>query len=454
MKIFIVGAGQVGESLARSLVKERHEVTVIDPDEKVVERLNSSLDVICYVGNGTSFSVLQAAGIEGCDLLIAVTLSDEVNMLSCLCARKLGAKHTIARVRNPEYTSQLYELKQDLGLSMSINPEKAAAEEIARIIRFPSASRVELFSRGRVELVSCKVPKDNLLHGMKLKELFSSLGIKVLICAADRDGELIIPGGEFVIKEGDELYITGSPKEIERAFRRAHLYIDPVKELMVYGGGRITYHLCNALSKKHTSVKIIESDIEKAKEIAELIPSAVVLHGDASDHEFLFEEGIKKTDAFVALGGTDEANILSALFARQSGVKKIIAKTDSEQMTLMTKTLDLEASVSPKNVTVNRILKYVRATEESGESENIISVYKILDGRAEVIEFQADEDIDGLTSIPLKDLKIRKNLLIASIVRKNEAIIPGGNHCILPGDSVLIVTMSHGLGNLTDILED
>ena len=454
MKIFIVGGGQVGNSLATSLVAEGHDITIIDPDERVIEGISSRNDVIGYVGNGASLSALQSAGIEGCDLMIAVALSDETNMLACLCAHKLGVKHTVARVRNSEYTSQLYELKKDLGLTMSINPEKAAAEEIARTVRFPSASRIDLFAKGRMELVSCKVPKGNPLENMMLKDLGASLNIKVLVCAVDRGREIIIPGGNFVIKAGDELYITGSPKEIERAFRRAKLYVDPVKELIIYGGGRITYHLCQALTKKNVAIKIIEEDKKTAEEIATLIPWAVVLHGEATDEELFTEEGIKDADAFVALGNTEEGNILSALFAKQNGVKKVIARIEGEKMASITRELGLETSVSPKTVTVNRILRYVRAMAESESCENIMSLSKILDGRAEIVEFVIDEEIEGVTGVTLRDLTLKKNLLIAGIVRKNEAIIPGGNDSLQQGDSVLVLTSGNVLTKLSDIIED
>ncbi len=454
MKIIIIGGGQVGSSLAKSLVAENHQITVIDPDERVLEGIANTNDVICFVGNGASYSVLHSAGIEDCDLLIAVTYSDELNMLSCLCAHKLGAKHTVARVRNTDYASQLYELKKDLGLTMTINPEKAAAEEIARTVRFPSASRVEVFAKGRMELVSCKIPGNTPLCNMRLKDLSPSLDIKVLVCAVDRDGDLIIPSGDFVISEGDELYITGGPKEIEKAFRRAKLYVDPVKELMIYGGGRITYHLCEALYKKNISVKIIEKDRHAAEEIAALIPSAVVLHGEATDEALLYEEGIKSADAFVALGDTDEVNLLSALFAKRSGVKKVIAKTDTEHMTSITRELGIESSVSPNLVTVNGILRYIRAVAAGEDSENIATLVKILDGRAEITEFICEEEIEGLTGKTLRELTLKKNLLIAGIIRGRDAIIPGGNDMILPGDSVLVMTSSHMLTKLSDITED
>jgi trk system potassium uptake protein TrkA len=287
-----------------------------------------------------------------------------------------------------------------------------------------------------------------------LKDMMATLGVSVLICAVDRDNELIIPRGNFVIRGGDEIYVTGAPKQIEKLLRKIELNADPIRELMIYGGGITTKHLCEALLRKNISVKIIEGDREIAEEIAETLPSAVVLHGDASDHDFLFEEGIKKADAFVALGDTDEKNVLSALFARQCGVKKVIAKTSGERMTALTKDLDIETSVSPKVVTVNMILRFVRAMANSEASENIMTLCKIIDGRAEVVEFIAEGDIEGIEGVPLKDLKLKKNLLIASIVRKNEAIVPGGNHCIMQGDSVLVVNTDHMLNSLADILED
>ena len=454
MRITIIGGGKVGLSLARNLMQEKHDITLVDSDEQIVERVNNALDIICYVGNGASLSTLKDLEIQTCDLLIAVTGSDELNLLACHAAHKLGAKHTIARVRNPEYTGQLYELKRDLGLSMFINPERAAAEEIARILRFPSASRVELFARGRVELVSCRIPSGNKLDNEQLSSLFVKFGVKVLICAVDREGELFIPGGNFVLKAGDELYLTGAPKDMEEAFRRIDLQANPIKSVMIAGGGRISYYLASALADRNMRLKIVERDHEVALELAEQLPDAVILHADASDHDLLLEEGLEKTDAFVSLTGLDEGNILSALNARQHEVPKVIAKVSSDNLLRLARSLGLETVVSPKLVITNEILRYVRALDASSTEDNILSLYKILDGRAEVLEFAAETDIPNLTDIPLCKLKLKKGLLLACIVRGDRAIVPGGNDCIRPGDGVLVVSSVSGLNNLADILEE
>lgn len=453
MRITIIGGGKVGASLARMLCREKHEITIIEQDESVVEKLSGSMDVICYIGNGASFAVLQAVQIENCDLLIAVTGSDELNLLACLCAHKLGAKHTIARVRNPEYDQQLYALKQDFGLSMSINPEKATAEEIARVLRFPSASHVELFASGRVELVCCRLPENNRLVGERLRDLPLKFGINVLICAVDRAGELTIPDGNFMLADGDELYLTGTPKHIAQAFRRTGLLQHPVRSVMIAGGGKISYYLAQALSKQGQDVKIVEVDPEVAAQLATQLNDVVILQGDASDHAVLLEEGMRKTDAFVALTGIDEANILSALYATQNQVPKVISKVNDEHLSALTKLLGVEALVSPKAVTANQIVRYVRALAASADSDSICSLHKILDGRAEVVEFEAEREIRNLTNIPLSKLRLKRNLLIASLVRDSEVITPSGNDSILPGDIVLVVTAEHPLSRLSDILD-
>ncbi len=453
MKIIIAGGGKVGFSLAKYLSEEKHEVTVIDEDEKVVDRISTALDVICYVGNAASYDVLRSVGIEGCDLLIAMAGSDELNLMICLCGHRLGAKHTIARVRNPEYTDQLLDMKGDLGLSMTVNPEREAAQEIARILRFPSASGVELFARGRVELVSCRLPGGNMLHGQRLCDLGSKFGINVLICAVDREGELIIPGGNFILSEGDELYLTGTPADIEKAFRRVGLMQTPIKSVMIAGGGRLAFYLTQELLKQKMNVKVIEKEEEAAKDLQAALPGAVVLLGDASDHELLSEEGLSKMDAYVALMGLDEGNILGALYAQQNHVPKVIPKVSQDNLQALVRDLDFETVISPKMVTAYQILRYVRAVVDGQESDSIVTLHKIVDGRAEVLEFEAEEEIPGLTGIPLSKLKLKPNLLIATLVRGNTVITPGGNDTILPGDTVLIVTAQHRLSNLRDILE-
>ncbi len=453
MQITLVGGGSVGVSLIEQLQSEGHDITVIDTDARVIEQISNTHDVIGYVGNGATFDVLRSVGIENCDLLIATADSDELNLLCCLAAHRLGAKNTIARVRNPEYAGQLYELKSDFGLSMTINPERAAASEIARVLRFPSATGVELFARGRAELVSCRVQKDNILVGKRLMEL-SSLGITVLICSVERDGEVFIPGGNFVINEGDNLYFTGSPKDISKAFKKAGLYLNPVKSVMITGAGTITHYLAEMLSGDNIALKIVEKDKQRAEAMAKKYPKAVVLHGDASDHEFLAEEGLDKTDAFVALAELDEGNILSAIHASRKNVNKVIAKVTSDNFFSMFKGKELETVVSPKLVTINEILRYVRALAASDSEGNVLSLYKIVGGKVEVLEFEADGDMKDLVDKPLYALSLKKNILIACIVRNNKALVPKGSDCIMAGDSVLVVSASQRITNLGDILAE
>ncbi len=454
MNIIIVGGGKVGGLLAEQLLDEGHDITVIDKNERVVEQLGNTLDIIGYVGNGATYSVLQSVDIANCDLLIAVTASDEVNMLCCLAAHKLGAKHTVARVRNPEYSEQLYALKEDLGLSMAINPERAAAGEIARILRFPSATKVELFARGRVELVSCRVPEgDCMLGNMRLADLPQRIGAKVLICAVERDDEVAIPSGDFVIQSGDVLYITGDHSEMARMFKRLRLLVNRARSVLIAGGGRITYYLSETLLREGVEVKIIERDFDCAAELGARLPKAVVLHGDASDHELLMEEGIEKHDAFVALTGLDEGNILSALYAHHLHVGKVITKVNSSNLVALIKNSGLESIISPKLITANSILRYVRALDAGQSGGDVQSLYKIVGGRVEVLEFYARVGGEYL-DVPLRELHLKKNTLIACIVRKGKTIIPGGADCIRVRDSVLVVSADQRLNELADIIEE
>ncbi len=455
MQIAIVGGGKIGFALAKQLQTESHEIILIDTKDKVIEQASGILDVMGYVGNGASYSVLKEAGVEHCELLIAVTATDEVNMLSCLVAHRLMKKgHTIARVRNPEYVSHLYALREDLGLSMSINPERAAAEEIARILRFPSATHVELFAGGRTELVSFTIPQGNVLDGMMLKKMSQKLALQVLFCAVERGDETFIPSGDFTMTAGDTVYMMGAPKEIENAFRQLKARHQPARSVMIAGGGRISYYLADALCNKHIAVKIIERNKERAEELAELLPDAVILQGDAADHELLAEEGIDKTDAFIALTGLDEGNILSSMYAQKVQVPKVITKINNESLISLIRGNGLQSIVSPKTVTSNQILRYVRAVGNRTENSSMISLYKLANGIAEVSEFRATAKIEALTSIPLMQMRLKKDILIACIVRDGHPLIPHGTDFIKPGDSVLVVSRDHILRELSDILED
>ena len=454
MQIIVVGCGKMGSSLAVQLVAEGHRVTIVDRSESVIEQISNTQDVIGYVGNGAVFSVLESAGAKEADLMLALTESDELNLLSCLIAHKIGAKHTIARVRNPEYAAHMYQISDDLGLSMAVNPDRQAAEEIARVLRFPAAMHVELFANGRVELVASKLPENGILNGIPLYELPQKLGGKVLICAVERDGTYTIPGGSFVLQGGDTIYLAGAPREVAKTLRKAGVLANPVRSVMIGGGGRVSYYLAQELLRSNLSVKIIERSKERARLMAELLPDAVILNGDVTDHELLQEEGIGSTDAFVALTGLDEGNILSALYAKHRNVSKVIAKVNNDSLETLVKDVSLDSVVSPKRVATNRILRYVRSREASADQGEIRGLYKIADGSIEVLEFLASAENRNLLDIPLKDLRTKKHILIACIVRNGKAIIPGGMDCIEAGDIVMVVTEQRLMNDLGDIMED
>ena len=454
MQIMIVGCGKMGSTLAVQLVKEGHRVTVIDRDESVIEQISNTQDVIGYVGNGAVFSVLEEAGAAEADLLLAMTTSDEINLLSCLIAHKIGTKHTIARVRDPEYANNMYRISDDLGLSMTVNPDRQAAEEIARILRFPAATHVELLARGHVELVTCRLPEKSTLSGIPLYELPQKLGVKVLICAVERNGTFTIPSGGFTLAGGDVLYVTGAPREVAKALRKAGVIANPIRSAIIGGGGRISYYLAQELVGSNISVKIIEYSKDAARNIAELLPGAAVINGDVTDHDLMQEEGIERADAFVGLTGLDEGNVLSALYAKRHGVSKVIAKVNNEGLESLVKETALDSVISPKRVATNVILRYVRAREASADHGRIRGLYKIADGSIEVLEFNASDENRNLLNIPLKDLKTKKHLLIACLVRNGKAIIPGGADTIQAGDVVLVVTEQHRMNDLGDIMEE
>ena len=452
MRIVIVGCGKVGSTLAVKLQEEGHEITVIDQNEAVIEQISNTVDVIGYVGNGAVYSVLEEASARDADLLLAVTATDEINLLTCLVASRLNIKRTIARVRNPEYAENAALFHDSFGVAMTLNPERQLADEISRLLRFPSATRVELFARGRAELVSCQLPMDNAAVGLKLYELPQKLGLKVLVCAVERGGEVIIPSGGFELHAGDELYMTGAPRDVEKAFRKLGMLVTPIKNVLITGGGKVTYYLAQALSDRF-HVKIIERDPERAQELAEALPNATVLLGDAADHELLTEEGLSRADAFIGMTGLDEGNILSGMYAKQLGVGKVICKVNTEHLKSLTRGAGIDSIVSSKTVTANTIVRVVRAYAAGEGEDNVRALYRIADSGAEMLEFAATPEMTRLIGIPLKDLKLKKNTLISCIVRKNRAIIPGGSDAIEPNDRVLVCTAGQRLADLTGILE-
>lgn len=452
MRIIVVGCGKVGQTIVRGLSKEEHDIAVIDVDPAVTEDVSEQYDVLGVVGNGASYSVLQEAGVEAADLLIAVTDSDEQNLLCCLFARKVGRCSTIARVRNPVYSQEIGYIKEELGLSMTVNPEFAAAEEIARILRFPSAIKIETFSGGHAELLQFVIPEGSVLDGAALNELPGKLGSAILIGAVERGDDAIIPGGDFVLRSGDTISIVSAPRDAKKFFAKLGVDIHRVNGTLIAGGGKIAFYLAKMLMSSGIRVKIVESDRKRCEELAEALPGALVLCADASDQEVLREEGIETCDSFVSLTGIDEQNIFMSLFVRQVNPRaKVITKSNRINMDCILGKLGLDSLIHPKDLTSDSIIRYVRAMQNSIGS-NVETLYNVIEDKVEALEFIIRKK-SPVVGIPLADLAIKKDVLVASIIRGGRTIMPSGSTTIEVGDSVVIFTTSRGYGDITDILE-
>ncbi|MEG1657674.1 MAG: Trk system potassium transporter TrkA [Oscillibacter sp.] len=454
MKIIIVGAGKVGMALARQLAEEQHKVIIIDTNQQIVDHIINVYDVMGVCGNGASYEVQKEADAKSANLLIATTSSDEINILACLVAKKLGVEHTIARVRNPEYEKQLRFMRGELGLSMAINPEKAAAREIARVLRFPNAMKLESFSKGRLELVEYRLGEDTVLDGVRLSDLYQNLRVKVLICAVARKDETIIPGGDFILQAGDKIYVTSSPGELEQFFRHLRVFVGKASSVMIVGASKLGYYLALELIAMGMSVKIIDRDEARCVRMGELLPKALVIVGDGTDSELLQEEGIAQTDAFVAITGMDEANILMAMSAsRQDSGCKVVAKINRKSLVdLVSTTGMIDSIVSAGAVTEELILQYVRAMENASGSQ-LKTLHLLVDGRVEAMEFGVSADIP-FVDVPLKKLSLKSGILVAGIVRQNgKLVIPTGEDAFHPGDDVILVTTNTALQDLRDILQ-
>ncbi|MDD3393640.1 MAG: Trk system potassium transporter TrkA [Anaerotignum sp.] len=450
MKIVIVGDGKVGGTIANQLSLEGHDVIVIDNNATVLAHSGNTMDVFCIEGNGATASVLKDAGVQNADVLIAATSADEVNMLCCLLGKKLGAKHTIARVRNPEYFAQMNLIKEELGLSMAVNPELAAATEISRLLRFPSAIKIEPFARGRVELVELKIPEHSPLDGMPLWAIYKEFQVKILICAVQRAGEVIIPSGDFVLKSGDKINVTASHIEISNFFRTIGIFRSGVKSVMIIGGGRIAYYLAKELNAIHVKVKIIERDLKRCEYLCEMLPDSVIIHGDGTEKDLLHEEGLEKTDAFVTLTGMDEENIIVALYAKEKKVSKVIAKVNKISFYEIMDNLNIDSFISPKTIAAQNIVRYVRAMKNSMRSNNVVTLHTMINDQVEAVEFKVKED-SAIVGIPLKNFKRRDGLIVASIIRGTQIIIPSGNDTIEKGDNVVVVTTKKHFTDLNQI---
>ena len=450
MKIIIVGTGKVGSILVEQLSSENHDIVVIDTNADALKQITERYDVMGIIGNGATVEVQREAGVDKTDLLIATTNLDECNLLACLVARNLGARHTIARVRNPEYASQMAYLKNDLGISMTINPELEASAEISRVLRYPSALKINPFARGRVEMVEIKIQDDSPIAGMSLFQLRNKYQLKILLCAVARGDELYVPGGSFVLQEGDRITLIGTPADVDTFFGKIGIVKTKIKSVMIVGAGKIGYYLTRQLLSMKISVKIIDQDPVRCRELCELLPDATVICGNGSDQELLTAEGLHSTDSFVALTGLDEENMIISVCANTVGVKKVIAKVNNISLAPVLNQLGLDTVISPKRLTADRIVKYARCMQNYEDSK-IETLHKLLDGKAEAVEFHVSGEAD-ICGKPLKDFKFKPQILIACIVRQGTTIIADGNTVIQKGDNVIVISGMGALNNIEEIL--
>ena len=454
LKIIIVGCGKVGQTLVAKLIKEGHDITLIDKNPQMIQELTNLYDVMGIVGNGASYNVQMEAGIENTDLIIAVTESDELNLLCCTVAKRVGDCSAIARVRTPDYSKEVSYLREKLGLAMIINPEYEAALEAARILCLPTALDVSTFAHGHAEMIKIKVPGGNQLDGMTIVDLGRTLGKdiadNVLICAVERDRDIYIPSGNFRILQGDLISFVASRTTAKDFLEKIGLKTRFVNNTMIIGGGKSAYYLASLLLNMGISVKIIDSDPKRCEELSILLPKAVIINGDGTSEELLKEEGIEYAESFVPLTGIDEENILLTLYAKKVSQAKVITKINRINFKNVVDSLDLGSVIYPKFITSEAIIAYVRAKKASMNS-NIETLYHMFDSRVEAIEFRVDTE-SKVTNIPLMDLNLKKGLLISFINRNGSIIIPSGQDSIKVGDTVMIVTTHTGFNSIQDIL--
>ena len=451
MKIVIVGCGNVGTALVEQLSGEGHNITVVDEKEELVQAITNTYDIMGIIGNGAVYSVQLEAGVGEADLLIAVTGQDELNLLCCLIARKAGGCHTIARVSNPVYYKEIAFIKEELGLSLVINPQYAVAMEIARLLKFPSALEIDTFAKGRVELVKYRIPEDSVLCDMQLKDVSSRFKSDVLICVAERGEEVHIPDGNFALKAGDDITIVAASAKIAAFFKKIGVPTMRAKDAMVIGGGGTSYYLATLLLDMGVKVKIVDKSRARCEELCELVPNAMVICGDGTERDLLLEEGLAKAESVVSMMDFDEENIMLSLYAKSISKAKVITRIHRIDYDEIIENLNLGSIVYPKNITAENIVKFVRAMQNSMGS-NIESLYKLNDNRVEALEFIIREDCP-LVGIPLQELKLKKNILVCSINHKGSISTPGGQSVICVGDTVVIVTTTTGFHDIRDILE-
>lgn len=451
MRIVVIGDGKVGKSIVEHVSKEGHEIIIIDKNPSVVEQIIDQYDVMGIVGNGASYEIQRNARVDKADLLIATTSSDEVNILSCIVAKELGAKATVARVRNYDYNNQTNLMMKNLGINMIINPELQTANEIINILNFPEAISIETFAKGNVEMVEIYISENSPIAGLSLANISEKFKIQVLVCAIQRGEEVFIPDGNFVIQAKDKIHVSATKPNIKSFLQELNLIEYKIKDVLIIGGGKISLYLAEKLLKNKYKVKIIEKNYDRCLELNELLPNATIIHGDGSDQSLLLEEGVASIDAIVPLTNSDEENIIISLFANKQNAHKIVTKINKQSFVGLIETIGMTSVVSPKELTSQKVVSYIRAKSNSRGS-NVRTLYKIVNNQAEALEFIAVRK-SKVVNKALKEIKLKKNILIAAIIKDNEVIIPRGNDMIQENDSVIVISKEHMLDDLSDILE-
>ncbi len=452
MKVIIVGMGKTGYRLAGLLgAEENHEVTVIDTRSENIRKIVNQWDIMGVVGSATDMEILEEAGIKDTDLLIAVTGSDEINLLTCLIAKKAGNLKTIARVRKREYRKSLGLFKDDLGLAMAINPEYAAASEIARVLRFPSAIQIDTFAKGRVEILKFRIQDNSPVSDIKISDLSRKLNCDILVCGVERSDKAFIPGGNFILKAGDLVSFVATPQGAADFFKTIGFKTNSVKDALIIGGGDTGYYLANILIDSGIKVKIIEQNLKRCEELCELLPKATIVNGDGTNTELLMEEGIADYESVISLTGIDEENIMLSLFAQTKTGGKTVTKINRISYDKVIENLDLDTIVNPNNITAEYIERFVRAKDNS-LGGGVETMHLILDGKAEALEFKIAQDL-SICGMTLEEISLKENVIIACINRGGKVILPRGKDCILPGDNVIAVTTMHGVLDIKEILK-
>ena len=450
MRIVVIGDGKVGNAIIQHVSREGHQVVVVDKNPNIVEDIVNRYDVMGICGNGASYQILKEADAGRAHVVIAVTASDETNMLACVLAKKLGAKSTIARVRSYEYNDQVKNIMNDLEINMVINPEKETADDITKVVNFPEALRVDNFADGKVDLVELYIPENSPLVGETLISMHQKYQVKVLVCAVQRGEEVYIPNGTFEFKAKDKIHVTAKRANIKQFINKIGLVESKMKSILIIGGGKITSYLGKELLKNKYEVKIIEKDYNRCLELSELLPNATIIHGDGTSHEVLSEEGLSDSDIVISLTGEDEENIIISMYAYKQNVKKIIAKVNKESFVGLMESIGMATIVSPKDIIADRIVSYIRARNNS-RGNNIVTLYKLVNNKVEALEFVAKPKSKVLNK-QLKDIKLKDKVLIAGIIRNGESIIPNGADMIQAEDNVIVVTNGQYLDDLDDIL--